>query len=221
MHNIQTEISKPTDEDAFEDMCARIYGTVFGDPLPQRNGRRGQKQGGVDVYVDAPEGRIGIQSKKYVDGALKLKHVQHEVKEAEAAEQPIVRLIVATTATSDAGLLREVQTLSDQRKAAGLFPVSIEFWQDICLRIRGNSKLQNDYEPNAPGGLFHRVEERGAEIHAAVLSVQSKLELMMGLPSGRPESLNKYITAQLDAVNEVLKAARFKDAQEDLQRIGA
>jgi tetratricopeptide (TPR) repeat protein len=118
-------------------------------------------------------------------------------------------------------LLREVQTLSDQRKAAGLFPVSIEFWQDICLRIRGNSKLQNDYEPNAPGGLFHRVEERGAEIHAAVLSVQSKLELMMGLPSGRPESLNKYITAQLDAVNEVLKAARFKDAQEDLQRIGA
>lgn len=43
MHNVQFEISKPTDDGTFEDMCARIYGTVFNDPLPQTNGRRGQK----------------------------------------------------------------------------------------------------------------------------------------------------------------------------------
>ena len=70
-----------------------------------------------DVYVDAPEGRLGIQSKRYADGALKLKHVEHEVSEADKADAPIVRLIVATTATSDAVLLREVQDLSDARVA--------------------------------------------------------------------------------------------------------
>lgn len=221
MHNVQFEISKPTGDDEFEDMCARIYGTVFNDPLPHRNGRRGQKQGGVDVFVDAPEGRLGVQSKRYADGALKLKHVEHEVTEADKAKAPIVRLIVATTATSDAVLLREVQDLSDARVAKGQYPVKIEFWQDLCRHIRGSSKLQNDYAPNAPGAVFHRLEEQNAGIEANLLSISSKLEVLTGLPAGRTDSVNKFLTSQLDAVNDVLQAARFKDALEDLQRIGA
>jgi predicted Zn-dependent protease len=35
------------------------------------------------------------------------------------------------------------------------------------------------------------------------------------------DSVNKYLTSQLDAINEVLRAARFKDALDDVQRIGA
>lgn len=116
---MQFEISKPTEDGAFEDMCARIYVTVFNDPLPQTNGRRGQKQGGIDVFVDAPEGRLGVQCKKYADGALKFKHVEHEVSEADKANAPIVRLIVATTAMSDVVHLREVQDLTDARVAKG------------------------------------------------------------------------------------------------------
>jgi len=42
MHSVQFEIVKPTDDSAFEDMCARIYGELFGDPMPKINGRRGQ-----------------------------------------------------------------------------------------------------------------------------------------------------------------------------------
>lgn len=221
MHNVQIEISKPTGDGEFEDMCARIYGTVFNDPLPQTNGRRGQKQGGIDVFIDAPEGRLGIQCKRYADGALKLKHVVHEVSEADKATSPIASLIVATTATSDAILLREVQDLSDARIAKGKYPVKIEFWQDLCRHIRGSSKLQNDYAPNAPGAVFHRLDEQNAGIEAHLLSINSKLEVLAGLPVGRADSVNKFITSQLDAVNDVLQAARFKDAAEDLLRIGA
>lgn len=221
MHNVQLEISKPTGDGEFEDMCARIYGTVFNDPLPQTNGRRGQKQGGIDVFIDAPEGRLGVQCKRYADGALKLKHVEHEVSEADKANTPIVRLIVATTATSDAVLLREVQDLSDARVAKGQYPVKIEFWQDLCRHIRGSSELQNDYAPNAPGAVFHRFDEQNAGIEANLLSIKSKLEVLTGLPGGRADSVNKFLTSQLDAVNDVLRAARFKDAIEDLQRIGA
>lgn len=221
MHNVQFEISKPTGDGEFEDMCARIYGTIFSDPLPQTNGRRGQKQAGIDVFIDAPEGRLGVQCKRYADGALKLKHVAHEVSEADKANTPIVRLIVATTATSDAVLLREVQDLSDARVAKGQYPVKIEFWQDLCRHIRSSPKLQNDYAPNAPGAAFHRMDERNAGIEANLLSINSKLEVLAGLPSGRPDSVNKYLTSQLDAVNEVIRVARFKDALDNLQRIGA
>lgn len=221
MHNVQFEISRPTGDGEFEDMCARIYGIVFKDPLPQTNGRRGQKQGGIDVFIDAPEGRLGVQCKRYADGALKLKHVAHEVSEADKANTPIVRLIVATTATSDAALLREVQDLSDARVANGQYPVKIEFWQDLCRHIRGSPELQNDYAPNAPGAVFHRLKEQNSEFRANFLSISAKLEVLAGLPIGRPESVNKYLSTQLDAINEVLMAARFKDALEDLQRIGA
>lgn len=220
MHNVQFEISKPTGDGEFEDMCARIYGTVFNDPLPQTNGRRGQKQGGIDVFIDAPEGRLGVQCKRYADGALKFKHVAHEVSEADKANTPIVRLIVATTATSDAVLIREVQCLSDARVAQGQNPVKIEFWQDLCRHIRGSPKLQNDYAPNAPGAVFHRLDEQNAGVQANLLSINSKLEVLAALPSGRPDSVNKYLSSQLDAINELLRAARFKDALEDLQRIG-
>lgn len=218
---MQFEISKPTDDGAFEDMCARIYGTVFNDPLPQTNGRRGQKQSGIDVFIDAPEGRLGVQCKRYADGALKLKHVVHETSEADNANTPIVRLIVATTATSDAVLLREVQDLSDARVANGQYPVKIEFWQDLCRHIRGSSKLQNDYAPNAPGAFFHRLDDRHARIEANLLSIDSRLEAQTGLPAGRRDSVNTFLTSQLDAVNDLIRAARFQDALEDLQRIGA
>jgi len=221
MHNVQFEISKPTGDSEFEDMCARIYGTVFNDPLPQTNGRRGQKQGGIDVFIDAPGGRLGVQCKRYADGTLKLKHVAQEVSQADLATTPIVRLIFATTATSDAVLLRQVQELSDARIAKGLYPVKIEFWQDLCRHIRGSPKLQNDYAPNAPGAIFHRLEEQEAGLQANLLSIDSKLEVLAGLPAGRPDSVNKYLTSQLDSINEVLRAARFKDALEDLQRVGA
>lgn len=220
MHNVQFEISKPTDDGVFEDMCARIYGTVFYDPLPQTNGRRGQKQGGIDVFIDAPEGRIGVQCKRYADGALKLKHVVREVSEADKANTPIVRLIIATTATSDAALLRDVQDLSDARVAKGQYPVKIEFWQDLCRHIRGSSTLQNDYAPNAPGAVFHRLDEQNAGIQANLLRICSKLDVLVGLPSGRADSVNKYLSSQLDAINELLRAARFRDANENLQKIG-
>ena len=221
MHNVQFEITKPTDEAAFEDMCTRIYGTVYKDPLPQTNGRRGQAQGGIDVFIDGPDGRIGIQCKRYADGALKFKHIEHEASEADRANSPVVLLIIATTATSDVGLLSQVQGLSDQRLGEGKYPVKIEFWQDICRHIRGSSKLQNDYAPNAPGAFFHRSEEHHAETRTSLLSIEAKLEVLTGLPIGRSDSVNKFITSQLDAVNEVLLAARFKDAQEDLLRIGS
>lgn len=160
MHSVQFEIVKPTDDSAFEDMCGRIYGELFGDPMPKINGRRGQAQGGVDVFVTSHTGRrLGIQSKRYVDGALTLKMVEKELERAENKKVPIAKLIVATTAAADATLLHSVQNLSDKRVAAGKFPVEIEFWDDICRHIRGNGKLQRDYAPNAPGAMFQEQRE--------------------------------------------------------------
>lgn len=221
MHSVQFEIVKPTDDSAFEDMCARIYGEVFGDQTPKINGRRGQAQGGVDVFVNAHTGRLGIQSKRYVDGALTLNMVQKELERAEKKKVPIVKLIVATTAAADATLLHDVQNLSDTRVAAGQFPVEIEFWEDICRHIRGNGKLQRDYAPNAPGAIFQELREGNLAFQTIALRFEPKLDSAIGLPGARSESVNKFISAQLDSINDLLTACRFRDGLEAVTRLGS
>lgn len=220
MHTFQFEITKPTDDSAFEDMCARVYGDVFEDRLAKINGRQGQAQAGIDVFVNSANGRIGIQCKKYADGTLKLKHVKEELARADKANVPIVRLVVATTAASDSTLVREVQDLSDAREKLGQFPVCVEFWEEICRHIRGSGKLSRDYAPNAPGAMFDRIKEEGQTMLASIQRIEASLT-GSSLPSGRPESVDKLISSQLDEVNDFLKSCRYKDALERLGSLGA
>ena len=93
MHVIPYELQKPLNEGDFENMCAQVYGVVFGDKLPKKNGRRGHAQRGVDVYIRPPGGgTIGVQCKKYTRTKLTWEHVLAEVKEADDGKQPIATL---------------------------------------------------------------------------------------------------------------------------------
>lgn len=221
MHLVEFEFTKPTDDSAFEDMCARVYGLVFADPLPKINGRSGQAQAGVDVFVMSAGSRVGIQCKRYNDGTLKFKHVQDEVAKADKGGARIARLIVATTATADANVIAQVQELSDSRAAAGKFPVEVEFWQEICRHIKDHPRLLRDYAPNAPGGAFYAQEEHHVEVLAALQQVKSQLGgIATDLPSARPDSVNKLISGQLDHINELLKACQYEEAEKALTRVG-
>lgn len=221
MHLVSFEFSKPKDDSAFEDMCARVYGEVFGDPLPKINGRQGQAQAGVDVFVETGGRRFGIQCKCYRDGSLKFKHVEEEVRRADGKRLRIARLILATTAASDARLIEQVHELSDVRLSEGKFSVEVEFWEDICRHIQASPRLLNDYAPNAPGAAYYRQEARNIELLTAVGRVEANLNgIASSLPAARPESVNKLISGELDHINDLLKAHRYVDAREGLKRFG-
>jgi transcription elongation GreA/GreB family factor len=221
LHFVPVELPKPKNEADFERMCAQIYGVVFKDPVPKINGRRGQAQGGVDIFVQAEGiGRIGIQCKKYVQITLEWKHVDKEVEEADKFGTPINRLLIATTSPNDAALLKLVQSLSDERKKAGKFEVEIEFWEDIEHRINSHAILQDSYNPQAPGAVFHRHAEDGAHIKKYVVETHEMISALNALPSGREDSTNKIITAQLDRTNKVIKEGRYRDALEHVDSVG-
>ena len=106
MHIIPFEIPPPKNEADFERMCAQVYGVIFNDRMPKMNGRRGQAQGGVDVFVrEQGVGRIGIQCKKFTMKPVMWMDVEDEVEKADKYATPIKKLILATTASSDAPLL--------------------------------------------------------------------------------------------------------------------
>ncbi|MBI5925874.1 MAG: hypothetical protein HY836_09780 [Aquabacterium sp.] len=221
MHSIPLEIPAPRNEADFERMCAQVYGVVFKDPNPKMNGRRGQKQGGVDVFIKSADiGRIGIQCKKYTLKPVKWEDVLDEVTKADGFKTPIKQLLLATTALSDAALLHKVQLLSDEREAKGLFSVEIEFWEDIANHIDTYGVLQDHYAPHAPGAAYHRQEQQLTTI--AALLVETKDAVLHGnaLPPARSDSVDKLISAQLDHTNDLLKVGRYRDALTHLAAIG-
>ncbi len=221
LHIIPFEISPPKNEADFERMCAQVYGVVFNDRMPKMNGRRGQVQGGVDVFVkEQGIGRVGIQCKKYTMKPVKWTDVEGEVGKADKHKTPIKKLILATTAPNDAPLLKKVQELSDDREAKGLFPVEVEFWEDICNHIDRFPVLQDSYAPHAPGAAFHRQESSLNAIHDVVLETNATVRSLVGLPTARPDSADRLISDQLDRTNELLKAGKYRDALEHLAVVG-
>jgi hypothetical protein len=226
VHTIQTEIPKPENEADFEQLCVTVYGHVHGDDLAQLNGRKGQKQYGVDVFVNPRSGgRIGVQSKRYKDGLLTINDVRAEVKKADDGGVLIDKLVVATTAVNEAVLLRQVQELSDQRQKAGLFTVHIDFWSDICSHIRRHAFLQDQYAPTTPGAAYHRQELGMAKLNADVQVLLAQVQNLQGhqaetaLPASRDDSANRVIANQLDSINELLKSAKYRDAHDRLEVI--
>ena len=223
MHTIAFDIPKPKNEADFERMCKLVYGAVFHDPRPKINGRKGQSQGGVDIYVkdSADGGRIGIQCKKYCLTKLKLKHVEEEVERADKTKLPIKLLLIATTSDSDSNLLLEVMKLSDDRKSKELFEVEVEFWDEIEYHIAESPVLQNHYAPYSPGAAYHRQEVSmevlatiTTETHGMVATLQSSL------PGPREDSANRMISEQLDRTNEIIKTGRYRSALEHVDSIG-
>jgi tetratricopeptide (TPR) repeat protein len=223
MISYSRELPKPKSETEFEEMCAIVYGEVFGDPLPKLNGRRGQKQAGVDVYVRSRTGRIGIQSKRYKDGSLTLKHVAEEVRKAEEGPVAIVTLIVATTAANDAKLLADVMAFSDEREAAGKFPVQIEFWDDIRAHVARFATLQALYDPHAPGALFRKVMQGQEGMAQSIALISQDLQhransaFDTSLPGPLASSVNNAFTRQIDAIKDLLEAARYREANDRLE----
>lgn len=161
---IPIELAKLLNDEDFDRMCIEVYKVVFNDPIPAKNGRRGQAQAGADSYIySTAEGRIAVQSKRYNQGGLTEKDITDEVAKSDAGETSIVKLLIATTASADAPLRQFVNSLSDERAAQGLFEVAIDFWPEVTGHIRRHASLQEQFEPHAPGAVFHRMETALAE----------------------------------------------------------
>lgn len=131
-----TDIPSPRNEQDFEELCAAVYREVFQCKRAQPFGRRGQDQSGIDILLQPAKGQlIGVQAKKYTK-KLSRRVIQKDIEAADASALLLTSFLVATTVRSDRDLLEWILNLSLLREKAGLFPVGIEFWDDISQHIR-------------------------------------------------------------------------------------
>lgn len=130
-----TELDLPriTDEDRFEDLCMAIWRIKLDDPSTRKNGRRGQRQDGVDVFGrrNNTTNWVGLQCKVRTTNDLTFEEIKKEVTKAREFNPKLSEYIIITTAPRDAKLQEQIRILSDTNMDEGFFPVNIEFWDDI------------------------------------------------------------------------------------------
>lgn len=174
----EKQIAAPKSWETFEDLCLALFKAIWNDPLAQKNGRRGQRQHGVDVFGSANGSGtafFGVQCKGKDQGLgaqATVRELEDELVRAEVWKPPLAHWTFATTAPTDAVLQEAARQLSAERTAKGLFPVSVLGWGDIqALLVEHRSALRQFY-PEVESDLSSLIAELrgfpGGEVLAAL-----------------------------------------------------
>ena len=102
------------DEGEFENLCLTLWKRILGDPNVQLNGRRGQRQHGVDLFGRRTKtlNWVGVQCKVRSDGILTESEVSSDVEKAKHFNPRLSEFIFATTAPRDEKLQAFARTLT-------------------------------------------------------------------------------------------------------------
>ena len=137
---------RPKSEDEWEDMVLDAMRIRWRDPNACRNGRRGQRQNGVDVFGSTTVGPVGAQAKnkEQVTEAEALS----EIAEAENFLPALKEYFFAIGGPRDATFQEFLRILSDSRVADGLFPVHAVFFEDVTYELSNDKALVMKYWGN-------------------------------------------------------------------------
>lgn len=130
------QIDPPTNDDDFEDLCLDLIRELWKDPTAQKNGRRGHRQNGVDIFgCHKPTECGGIQCKvkeRLTNKKISTKKdIDDQIDLAKTFEPKITRYIIATTAPRDPEIQKHALIVSLEHAKEGLFSVEVWSWDEI------------------------------------------------------------------------------------------
>ena len=218
-----TQIPKPADEQAFERASVVLWRGLLNDPSIQRNGRRGQRQNGVDLFGirdgDA-DWHIGIQCKlKSEAHALSEDEVRGEVTKALTFKPPLKEYYIITTAPDDVAMQELAREITKALAAAGnVMRVFVWGWNTLEERISEDAAARKAFDPTYT--LFS--EEILAETKS-ITAGQSATREDLTAGFARMESMLAEMTGRLasppgDSTVEVNAVEAHLDAEIDEYR---
>ena len=140
------QIPPPENGERFEELCLDLYKAEFGDKT-QKNGRQGQSQNGVDIFVS--DQHIGIQCKKReFDKRVTETELREEVKKAKNFRPLLQRFILATTCKRDTIIQKTARLVSENHRKQNLFSVEIHSWEEIKSLLDTHPDVYEKYYPN-------------------------------------------------------------------------
>jgi len=187
-----------------EILTVKLLNAIFEPLLPaQLFGRQGQAQHGIDVVVQAKDGRwIGAQDRRYLSTRLTAEKLAEDVRNAHAVEPPLDALIFVTTLSGDAKLLQ----LANSALLHGKTTVRIWFAPDV-------TEYLDQY-----GLAFHLLTFAHAKDLRAAYEYVTGQPLAVALPGAPPSAsaAARDLYALLDAgrPESVLARLEVLDARE-------
>lgn len=127
------KLLKINDENKFEDLCLHLYRRILKDDQAQKNGRKGQKQCGVDIFGRKNGNSshwIGIQCKSRTKN-LNESEIINEIKKAKKFNPKLSEYIIVTTLDRDQNLQEITRKLTEKNLKSKSFSIALHFWQDI------------------------------------------------------------------------------------------
>ena len=160
-----TRIPPPADEQAFERASVVLWSCLLGDPAVERNGTRGQRQDGVDLYGmrnSDPGYLVGIQCKAKGHGKkLTEREVRDELNKALGFKPPLREYFITTTAPDDSAMQELARTLSQDLHGRGrALTVRVWGWNALEERIAEHPAARQAFDPTySPYGALLQQEK--------------------------------------------------------------
>lgn len=145
------QLSRPKSEDEFEDMVLDALRIRWKAPDASRNGRRGQRQNGVDIFGRPAEfdGRwAGAQCKNVLASPFTIENIRDAAAKAEGFEPTLAKFYVVVSLDRDVRLQEGVRLLCEERKREGKFSVDLLFWNDVSGLLADDTALVEKYWPS-------------------------------------------------------------------------
>lgn len=236
-----TQIPKPANEQAFERASIVLWRGLLNDPSAQRNGRRGQRQNGVDIFGIRDgdvDWQVGIQCKLKSEGhALSEDEVRDEVRTALTFKPPLKEYYVITTAPDDVAMQELARAITKELAADGkTMRVFVWGWNTLEERISEDSAARKAFDPTYT--LFS--EEILAETKSITVGQSemredlaiglSRMESMLAEMTGRlasppgdntveVDALEAYLDAEIDEYRELNNAGKTLTAMPLLEKL--
>jgi len=132
------KIPEIVDGEKFENLTLDLFARVLD--RTQKNGRRGQRQNGVDIFGFSHTNELtGIQCKtkskaEYGDKKFRasfIKEIKREVIKATAFNHRLKLFIIMTTAPRDSEIQDKVIEIDADTYSQHGFHLQVKFWEDI------------------------------------------------------------------------------------------
>jgi hypothetical protein len=150
---MKKQLRKPENWQDFETLCKILWGEIWNCPEIKKNGRKGQKQQGVDICgIPQNENQyFGIQCKgkdDYLQSELTEKEIDEEVSKALKFIPPLKKFYFATTANKDSKIEEYIRLKNKESFDSGHFEIHLFSWEDIVDLIDANKRTHDWYINN-------------------------------------------------------------------------
>lgn len=236
-----TQIPKPADEQAFERASLVLWRGLLKDPNVQRNGRRGQRQNGVDIFGlrdSDPARHVGIQCKLKGDGhTFTEEEVRGELAKALTFKRCLKEYFVITTAPDDVAMQELARELTAELHKAGTsLLVYIWGWNTLDERITEDAAARKVFDPTfgpfseqiladtqkiVAGQSDVRIEMGTglSRIEAQLADVVNRLQTSPGDTTTTASAVDAHLDAEIDNYREMAKDGKPRAALPFLQNL--